>query len=204
MRNKQTCIACVLVLALSAAVALAQAASPAQQPASAEPTALIAALPGVTVTGPAGSDQTRIAREVRHELVMLYNYTIWDFLAFRMNGNTVDLYGDVTNSQLASDAEKAVKRIEGVEKVVNHINVLPVFPSDDRIRRAVARSIFDFGGLSRYSWSAVPSLHIIVGAGHVKLEGIVDSQADKNAAFIRASGVEGVFDVQNELIVAKQ
>lgn len=182
------------MLALSGA-ALAQAG---------DASSLIPALPGVTVTIPGNAEQSRIAREVRHELVMLPYYTIWDFLAFRMNGNVVELYGDVTNSQLASDAEKAAKGVEGVEKVVNHLNVLPAFPSDDRIRRAVARSIFDFGGLGRYSWSAVPSLHIIVGSGHVKLEGIVDNQADKDAAFVRASGVPGVFEVKNDLIVAKK
>ncbi|HEX8926304.1 MAG TPA: BON domain-containing protein [Terriglobales bacterium] len=205
MRTKFTSIAVLVAMVLAMAVATTSTAfaqAPPQAMASPAPTPLIPALPAYSPKTAPVNEQDRIAREVRHELVMLNWYTIWDFLAFRVNGNTVELYGDVVQPVLKSDAENAVKHIEGVEKVVNHINVLTPFPSDERIRRAVANRIFSFGGLSQYSWSAVPSLHIIVGGGHVKLEGVVDSQADKDAAGIQAGGVPGVFDVKNELIVA--
>ena len=205
MKTKFTSIVVLTALILAMAVTAtskAFAQAPPEAMANPAPSQLIPALPAYSPKTKPVNEQERIAREVRHELVMLNYYTIWDFLAFRMNGNTVELYGDVVHPALKSDAENAVKRIEGVDKVVNHINVLPAFPSDDRIRREVARRIFSFGGLSRYSWSAVPSLHIIVGSGRVKLEGIVDNQADKDAAGIQANGVPGVFSVQNDLLVA--
>jgi hyperosmotically inducible protein len=121
-----------------------------------------------------------------------------------VNGSTVELLGDVITPSLKSDAERAVKRIEGVEQVTNHINVLPPSPSDDRIRQAVARSIFSFGGLSRYGWEAAPTIHIIVKNGHIRLTGVVDSEGDKNAAGIRAQQVPGAFSVDNNLLVAKR
>ncbi len=110
--------------------------------------------------------------------VMQPYYTIWDWLAFRVNGSTVELLGD-TSTPSASNAMlvSTVKHIEGVENVIDHINELPPSPMDDRIRHRVARAIFNFDGLSRYSWPAVPSIHIIVDRGRVRLEGIVDSQA---------------------------
>jgi len=204
-KRRSICIAVIAAMMLATAVttsSVAFAQAPPQAVENEAPGPLIPALPAYSPKTKPANEQERIAREVRHELVMLTRYTIWDFLAFRMNGNTVELYGDVVQPVLKSDAESAVKSIEGVENVTNHINVLPAFPSDDRIRREVARAIFSFGSLSRYSWSAVPSLHIIVNAGRVKLEGVVDSKADKDAAGIRANGVPGVFNVKNELIVA--
>lgn len=149
------------------------------------------------------NEEDRISREVRHELVMQPYYTLWDWLAFRVNGATVELLGDANSNGLKRDAVNSVKRIEGVEKVIDHINQLPPSPMDDRIRQAVARAIFNWGGLSRYSWSAVPSIHIISSGGRVRLEGIVDSQADKDAAGLRANGVSGVFQVTNNLRVIK-
>jgi hyperosmotically inducible protein len=149
------------------------------------------------------SEEDRITREVRHELVLQPYYTIWDWLAFRVNGSTVELLGDTYSVGLKRDVLSSVKHIEGVEKVIDHINELPPSPMDDRIRHQVARAIFSFGGLSRYSWSAVPSIHIIVKGGRVRLEGIVDSEADKNAAGLRANQVSGVFEVKNDLRVAK-
>jgi hyperosmotically inducible protein len=149
------------------------------------------------------SEEDRISREVRHELVMRPYYTIWDWLAYRVNGSTVELLGDSYSVGLKSDAVSSVKHIEGVEKVIDHINQLPPSPMDDRIRHQVARAIFNWGALSRYSWSAVPSIHIIVRNGRVRLEGVVDSQQDKDAAGIRANGVSGVFQVTNNLRVVK-
>ena len=145
--------------------------------------------------------QERIVREVRHELVMLPQYSIFDNLAYKVDVNTVTLMGQVRNPVLKDSAEKVVKGIEGVEKVDNQIEVLPPSPNDDRIRRAVARAIFNDPTLFRYSMGAVPPIHIIVKGGHVTLEGVVDNETDKNVAGIRANGVPGAFSVTNNLRV---
>jgi hyperosmotically inducible periplasmic protein len=115
----------------------------------------------------------------------------------------VELLGDVINPTLKTDAERAVKGIEGVEQVVNHINVLPPSSLDDRIRREVARAVFSADGLSRYGWEAAPSIHVIVNGGHVRLTGIVSSDGDKTLAGMRANQVPGVFSVENNLVVQK-
>jgi len=145
----------------------------------------------------------RIAREVRHELVMLPYYNVFDNLAFRVDGSTVTLMGQVTRPTLKSDAERVVKSIEGVEKVVNRIEVLPVSPNDERIRAAVYRAIYGHTALNRYGLQAVPPIHIIVNNGNVTLEGVVASEADKNIANVQANGVSGVFSVKNNLRVEK-
>ena len=150
-----------------------------------------------------GTEPTqRIAREVLHELLMQTSYTVFDNLAFRAEGNTVYLYGQVVSLGLKSDAESAVKHIEGVEKVVNNIEGLPPSSMDDRIRRAEYRAIYGFDGLSKYSWGTVPSIHIIVKGGHVTLVGVVDNPTDKQMAEMRAKGVSGVFSVDDQLRVA--
>lgn len=160
-------------------------------------------LPGLDqeISG-ANREQVRLAREVRHELALLPRYTLFDDLTYRVDGDSVTLGGFVNNSALKSDAERVVKRIEGVEQVVNNIEVLPPSTQDDRIRRAVARSIFGFSNLSRYGWAAAPSIHIIVNGGRVTLEGVVDNQADKNTVGIQARQVPGIFEVTNNLQVA--
>jgi len=145
--------------------------------------------------------QDRMTREIRHQLVMLPQLSIFDNLAYKVNGGTVTLLGQVRNAILKDSAEQAVKRVEGVEKVDNEIQILPASPNDDRIRRQVARAIFNDNSLFRYSMGAVPPIHIVVDRGHVALEGVVDNQADKNVAGIRANSVPGVFGVQNNLRV---
>jgi hyperosmotically inducible protein len=149
-----------------------------------------------------GQGQDRIAREVRHELVMLPYYGVFDNMAYRVDGSTVTLMGQVTRPTLKSDAENVVKGIEGVERVNNQIVVLPLSPMDDRIRVAVYRAIFSQPGLDRYAMQAVPPIHIIVDNGKVTLEGVVDNQGDKDRANIQANGVGGVFSVVNNLRVA--
>lgn len=144
----------------------------------------------------------RLIRQVRHELVMLPWYSVFDNLAFQVEGDKVILSGQVTRPTLKSDAEAVVKGIEGVSSVVNNIEVLPLSPMDDQIRRATYRAIYGDAALSRYSIQAVPSIHIIVKNGHVSLEGVVDNETDKNLANIRASGVPNVFSVKNNLVVA--
>jgi hyperosmotically inducible protein len=147
------------------------------------------------------SEPKSIANEVRHRLVMLPWYSVFDNLAYQVEGDKVTLYGQVTRPTLKSDAEAVVKSIEGVSTVVNNIEVLPPSPMDDQLRRALYRAIYGDPGLSRYSIQAVPSIHIIVKNGNVTLEGVVDSEADKNLAGIRANQVPNVFSVKNNLVV---
>ena len=149
-------------------------------------------------------NENRIAREVRHELVMLPYYSVFDDLAYSVNDGTVTLYGNVSRPSLKSDAENVVKKVEGVEHVDNKINVLPPSPMDDQLRMSVYRSIYSKAPLQKYGWGAVPSIHIIVNNGRVTLTGVVDNEADKNMANMAANSVPGVFGVQNNLQVANQ
>ena len=149
----------------------------------------------------AGAD--RLTREVRHELVMLPYYGVFDNLAYRVDGSTITLIGQVTRPTLKSDAESAVKHIEGVTRVDNEIQVLPLSSMDDQIRMAEYRAIYGQPGLDRYAMQAVPPIHIIVSNGNVTLEGVVDTQADKEQANIRANTVNGVFKVTNNLRVGR-
>jgi hyperosmotically inducible protein len=152
------------------------------------------------VSGDAG--ENRIAKEVRHELVMLPYFGVFDDLAFRVEGGTVTLMGQVTRPTLKSDAENVTKRVEGVTKIVNNIEVLPLSPMDDQIRIAVYRAIYGDPALStRYGFRALPSIHIIVKNGSVTLDGVVANEGDKNIANIRANGVPNVFSVTNNLRV---
>jgi hyperosmotically inducible periplasmic protein len=146
--------------------------------------------------------QAWLTKEVRHELVMLPYLTIFDNLEYEVDGAKVTLLGQVIRPALKRDAENAVKHIEGVEAVDNQIEVLPPSPNDDRIRRAEHRAIYGFPSLNWYAVGALPSIRIIVKGGNVTLEGVVDSEADKNAAGLQASTVHGVFSVKNNLRVA--
>ena len=145
----------------------------------------------------------RIQREVRHELLMLPYLGVFDNLAYKVDGYNVTLLGQVTRPILKSDAENVVKRIEGVEKVDNQIEVLPVSPMDDRLRLRLYRAIYGYGPLEKYALGVQKPIRIIVKNGHVALEGVVDNQADKNLAGLRANGVSGIFSVTNNLVVAK-
>jgi hyperosmotically inducible protein len=151
----------------------------------------------------ADANQDKLVKEVRHELVMLPYYNVFDDLAYRVDGGKVTLFGSVTKPTLKSDAERAVKRIEGVVQVDNQIEVLPLSTNDDRIRIAVYRAIFSKAGMEKYQLGAVPPIHIIVKNGNVTLKGIVLNEGDKNIAYITANGVSGVFKVTNELSTEK-
>jgi len=145
--------------------------------------------------------QVWLTHEVRHELVMLPFYTVFDNLQYRVDGAKVTLLGQVNTPTLKSDAEYAVKHIEGVEAVDNQLEVLPTSPFDDQIRSATYRSIYSFASLQMYGVRSVPPIHIIVNNGHVTLEGSVASESDKNVAGIRANTVPGVFSITNNLRV---
>jgi hyperosmotically inducible protein len=151
-----------------------------------------------------GAVHARLTREVRHQLMLLPYYSVFDNLEFKITGvDTVTLTGQVTRPTLKSDAESAVRSLEGVGKVVNQIEVLPLSSNDDRIRMAAYRAIFSKPGLDRYGVLAVPSIHIIVKNGNITLVGVVNNEADKDLAGIAAREVPGVFDVVNNLRIEK-
>ncbi|MGA7574027.1 MAG: BON domain-containing protein [Terriglobales bacterium] len=147
----------------------------------------------------------RIYKEVRHELVTLPYYGVFDNLSYKVDPDgTVTLFGQVARPTLKSDAENSVKRIEGVEKVLNNIEVLPNSPLDDRIRREAYRAIYGNEVLNQYQMRAVPPIHIIVNNGRITLEGVVARQMEKQIAGMQANGVPGVFSVTNNLAVEEQ
>src|SRR5271154_700908 len=131
----------------------------------------------------------RIIKEVRHELLMLPYFGVFDYIAFKVDGPTVTLLGQVVRPSLKSDAENSIKRIEGVEKIDNQIVVLPPSPMDDRLRRRLFRAIYQYAPLQKYELGVQKPIRIIVNNGHVTLEGVVDNDGDKNFAGIRANGV---------------
>ena len=144
----------------------------------------------------------RVMKDLRHELVMLPFYGVFDNLLYQVSPDgTVTLLGQVSRPTLKSDAERAVKEIEGVERVDNQIKVLAVSPNDDRIRRATYRKIYGNSVLLQYQLRAVPPIHIVVDNGHVKLEGAVARQMEKQIAGMQANSVSGVFSVENNLRV---
>jgi len=145
--------------------------------------------------------QQEIVKEVRHQLVMLPYYSVFDSLSYKVEGGAVTLEGAVVRPTLKSDAEAVVKSVAGVTSVVNNIEILPPSPMDDQIRRAEFRAIYGDPTLSRYGYQAVQAIHIIVKNGHVTLDGIVDNDSDKNLANLRAKSVANVFSVTNNLQV---
>lgn len=135
--------------------------------------------------------EVALVKEVRHTLVMQPFYTVFDNLAFKVNGEEVTLMGQVVNPALKPDAAAAVKKIEGVTSVKNEIQVLPPAPGDNRLRLALYRAIYSAPGFEKYSIQAVPPIHIIVSLGHVTLVGVVANQMDKTLAITRANSVPG-------------
>jgi hyperosmotically inducible periplasmic protein len=149
--------------------------------------------------------EIKIASEVRHQLLMLPYYSLFDDLEYSVQGRTVTLSGALTSvhSQTRKDAENAVKHIEGVDQVVDNIQVLRPSPLDEEARARVYRALQRSGGLSQYFWEAAPSIHIIVDNQRVILKGYVNSEGDKNLANVAANEVRDVFQVTNELQVVK-
>lgn len=153
-------------------------------------------------------EEAHIVKDVRHNLLMLPYYSIFDDISFSVNGSVVTLEGACPSGpplDIRSDAAAAVKRVEGVTQVINNIKELPLSPMDDRIRRAVARAIYgdqDIG--TRYGYQALPSIHIIVDNGHVTLKGVVDNQMDDTMIKMRANQVPNVFSVTDDLVIENQ
>lgn len=150
-------------------------------------------------------NESQLAKQVRHNLVTLPYYTIFDDLAFKIDGGVVTLEGACPPEppwDIKSDAENAVKKLPGVTKVVNNIKELPLSPMDWQIRRAEAQAIYGDSQIgTRYGYQALPSIHIIVDNGHVTLEGVVDDQFDDTLIRTRANTVPNVFSVTDNLVV---
>jgi len=158
-------------------------------------TSAAVAAPKTSTLEPVSSNQ------VRHELVTLPYYGVFDNLAYRVDGSTVTLYGQVTQPTTRTDAARRVAKIAGVQQVINNIEVLPLSSFDDATRARTYRAVFSTGGLYRYAMGANPSIHIIVNGGHLTLEGVVNNNMDKQIAYMAASGVPGAFSVTNNLRV---
>ena len=205
---RKTLLMSVLLVLSTAALAQTAHLSPAA-PATASQMA------SLTSNGPVVADygkiaypndpEGHIAKEVRHELLMLPYYSLFDDLEYSVQDHTVTLSGYVTSEHAStkSEAENVVKHIEGVDKVVNNIKILPPSPMDQEARERVYRALANTGSLSRYFWEAAPSIHIIVDGQRVTLKGFVMSEGDKNLANIAAKSVPDVFQVTNELRVVK-
>jgi hyperosmotically inducible protein len=159
----------------------------------------------IMLAAPAGrifadqAPQDRLTSQVRHQLVTLPYFSVFDDLSYRVDGDTVTLFGEVTRPILKSEAEGVVKHVEGVTRVVNNIEVLPLSSVDDQIRARTYRAIFGYAPLQRYSLGVMPSIHIIVKNGNVTLTGYVSTEMDKQLAYTRANGVASVFSVTNDL-----
>lgn len=177
------------LLSLCTCIVLGSACAQAQVPAGNKP------------TNTDDKNSSPLAREVHHQLLMLPFYSVFDNLGFSIEGNKVTLYGQVVRSSLKKNAAAEVKSIEGIDVVINHIEVLPTSPSDDELRRSIYRSIFEDSTLARYAVQSVPSIHIIVKYGDVTLEGAVTNGVDKTLATTRSNAVANVRSVKNNLVV---
>lgn len=170
---------------------------------------MVAVAASTTVSGASGRQEgsvrnDRFTESIRKELARLPYYGVFDNLSFELNGNTVVLYGQVVRPTTRREAERRVAKMEGVERVINKIEVLPPSSVDDSIRRRVYNAVFRTGGLYRYAMGANPSIHIVVNRGHVTLEGVVSNKMDSQLAYMAANGTPGVFSVTNNLRVASK
>ena len=152
----------------------------------------------------AQTPQNGLERKVFKELIKLPYYGVFDHIAYKIDGNNVTLYGKVANARNRKDAERWVKDIDGVDTVVNNIQILPLSGFDNSIRQQMLRSFYRGGSLYRYLQEPNPSIRIIVENGRVTLEGYVANKGDFNLANILANGVSGVFSVKNNLVVGKE
>jgi hyperosmotically inducible protein len=146
-----------------------------------------------------------LTREIRKELVTLPFFSVFDWLEGNVEPDgTVHLRGQVTRPTLKKDAQGRVERVEGVDRVINRIEVLPLSPNDDRLRRAVFRELFNSNSpLFRYGQQPIPPIHIIINRGRLTLKGVVANKGDSDIANIKARGVSGLFEVRNELRVER-
>jgi hyperosmotically inducible protein len=166
--------------------------------------AMLLANSAVAAAAPDPIRTQQLAADIQSALLRLPYYDVFDNLGYEVRDQgTVMLVGQVRTAWLKSSAERAVKRVPGVDTVVNQIEVLPVNINDDRIRMAVYRSLFYDSTLDRYARGSNPSIRIVVRNGRVTLEGLVSNEMDKTIAGMKARQVFGVFDVDNRLVVAR-
>ena len=156
-----------------------------------------------TAPSSSGKQAKTMQDKIRHSLLMLPYYGVFDEIGYKIEGDTVTLIGEVKRPLLKDEAEQAVRKVDGVAKVVNNIEILPLSPMDDSLRLRTYRAIYSQPGFEKYGLQAVKPIRIIVNGGHAALEGVVDSEADKNLAGVRANGVPGIFSVVNNLQVVK-
>jgi hyperosmotically inducible protein len=161
-----------------------------------------AVLAAAVAFGAPGPGQPQIGQQVHRQLITLPYLGVFDNLTYRIDRNTVILAGQVTRPALKNDAERVVRHIAGIQRVDNRIEVLPLSPHDDRLRRSLFRAVYGDTSLSRYRLSPTKPIRIVVKNGNVTLEGVIDNRADKATAYIRARGVPGAFSVTNNLVVA--
>ena len=150
------------------------------------------------------ASKNSIDGQVFHNILMLPNYGLFDNITFQINGNTVVLGGSVISLGTKRDAERSIRRIPGVARVINNIRELPPSSFDNQIRRSLVRAYANNGGLYRYLQGTNPSVRLIVDNGHVSLEGYVSSRSDANTMRILALGIPGVFTVENHLVHASE
>jgi len=137
--------------------------------------------------------------KIRHELAMMPYISEFDYISFTMVGNDVVLSGWTVRNTNRSYAENVIKNIEGVEKIINNIEVLPLGSIDMQIRGA-ARAVLQ-QNLSRYFWGSGSDIKIIVKNGDIILLGSVTNEGDKNIAGIRCNSIRNAFHVFNLLRV---
>lgn len=200
MRNLHGIVAVVLLLTFLTVAAGAQAAQPPMSSQSMSNQPAQDQAPNQTLSPAA---QTKLMKGINHALIMLPYYGVFDNLVYLLQGRTVTLTGQVTNPSLKPDAERAVKKVEGVEKVVNNIEILPPSPMDQQIRERVKQAIYSYGPLFKYSHLSNPPIRIIVKNARVTLEGVVDSEGDKNLCTLRVNQISSVLSVTNNLRVVK-
>lgn len=146
--------------------------------------------------------QAKLVQGIRRAILMQANYTVFDNLGYTLDGRTVTLIGQVLNPTLPKDVQSAVKKVEGVDKIVNKIEVLPPSPMDAQIRQQVQQKIYGgFGPLFKYANLPNPPIRIIVKNSRVTLDGVVDSETDKNLCTQRVNQISSVLSVTNNLAV---
>ena len=151
-----------------------------------------------------GKESARtIEQQVFRKILRLPYYEVFDNIKYSVNGGTVTLFGKVRNATNRKSAERTVKDIPGVNRVVNNIEVLPLGSFDESIRRNLYRALVNRGGLYRYLNRVNPSVRLIVDRGHVTLEGDVANRDVYNLMNILANGVPGVFSVTNNLVIER-
>ena len=137
---------------------------------------------------------------IHEELATLPFHGVFDDLRFEVSGGAVTLSGYVMREPVKANAERAVKRVDGVNSVTNRIEVLPSSKADDSIRMRVYRAIYENRQLEKYGTRGFPQIQIVVRNGAVTLEGFVDSETDRKLAYHQASRVARA--IQTNLRVA--